>query len=77
MRDIQAAIEERLQLYVWGRATYEDMFEGTKPHFFEFCYRVDVTGATPDNVAAALHAVRAAQPLRRGRAGSPTEASSR
>ena len=29
MRDIQAAIEERVQLYFWGRATYEDMFEGT------------------------------------------------
>ena len=29
MRDIQAAIEERLHLYVWGRATYDDMFEGT------------------------------------------------
>ena len=26
MRDVQAAIEERLHLYVWGRATYEDMF---------------------------------------------------
>ena len=32
MRDIQAAIEERLHLYVWGRATYEDMFEDSQPH---------------------------------------------
>jgi hypothetical protein len=51
MRDIQAAIEERVQLYVWGRATYEDMFDGTKPHFVEFCHRLDVTGSTPNNVS--------------------------
>ena len=51
MRDIQAAIEERVQLYFWGRATYEDMFEGSEPHFLEFCYRLDVTGATPDKIA--------------------------
>ena len=50
MRDIQAAIEERLHLYVWGRATYEDMFEGSKPHFFEFCQRLEVTGETPGNI---------------------------
>jgi hypothetical protein len=50
MRDIQAAIEGRVQLYVWGRATYEDMFDGSKPHFIEFCHRLDVTGATPNNV---------------------------
>jgi uncharacterized membrane protein len=50
MRDIQAAIEERVTLYVWGRATYEDMFDGTKPHFIEFCHRLDVSGATPNNV---------------------------
>jgi hypothetical protein len=29
MRDIQAALEERVQLYFWGRATYEDVFEGS------------------------------------------------
>jgi len=51
MRDVQAAIEERVQLYFWGRATYEDMFEGSEPHFLEFCYRLDVTGATPDKIA--------------------------
>jgi hypothetical protein len=51
LRDIQAAIEERLQLHVWGRATYEDVFEGTKPHFFDFCHRVEATGAIPDNVS--------------------------
>jgi len=54
MRDIQAAIEDRVQLYVWGRATYEDIFEGTEPHFIEFCYRLDVTGATPNNVSLAF-----------------------
>jgi hypothetical protein len=51
MRDIQAAIEERVHIYVWGRATYEDIFEGTEPHFVEFCYRLEATGATPNNVA--------------------------
>jgi len=50
MRDIQAAIEERLYLYVWGRATYEDMFEGSKPHFFNFCQRLEVTGEAPNNI---------------------------
>jgi hypothetical protein len=50
MRDIQAAIEQRLYLYVWGRATYDDLFEGTKPHFFEFCHRVEVAGETPDKI---------------------------
>ena len=50
MRDIQAAIEERLHIYVWGRATYEDMFEGSKPHYFNFCQRVEATGQSPGNI---------------------------
>ena len=50
MRDIQAAIEDRLHLYVWGRATYDDMFEGSKPHFFEFCQRLQVTGEAPGSI---------------------------
>ena len=50
MRDSQAAIEQRLNLYVWGRATYDDLFEGTTPHFFEFCHRVEVSGETPDKM---------------------------
>jgi hypothetical protein len=50
VRDVQAAIEERVQLYFWGRATYEDIYEGSEPHFLEFCYRLDVSGATPDNI---------------------------
>jgi hypothetical protein len=41
LRDVQAAMERRLQIYVWGRATYEDIFEGTDPHFIEFCYLVE------------------------------------
>ena len=59
MRDIQAAIEERVQLYFWGRATYEDMFEGSEPHFLEFCYRLDVTGTAPDSDCADVHATSA------------------
>ena len=54
MRDVQAALEERMFLYVWGRGTYEDMFEGTQPHFFEFCYRVDVQGSTPNNLSVSF-----------------------
>jgi hypothetical protein len=50
MRDVQAAIEERLHLYVWGRATYEDMFEGSPPHHFQFCHRLAVTGETPGKI---------------------------
>lgn len=51
MRDVQAAIEERLHIYVWGRATYQDVFDGSKPHYFNFCYRVEATGAAPDQVS--------------------------
>ena len=51
MRDIQAAIEERLHLYVWGRATYDDMFEGTKPHFFDSAIASRSTGEAPDNIS--------------------------
>jgi hypothetical protein len=54
MRDVQAALEGRMFLYVWGRGTYEDMFEGTQPHFFEFCYRVDVQGSTPNNLSVSF-----------------------
>jgi hypothetical protein len=50
MRDVQAAIEERLHLYVWGRATYEDMFEGSPPHHFQFCHRLVVAGETPGKI---------------------------
>jgi hypothetical protein len=48
MRDIQAALEERVHVYFWGRATYEDIFEGSQPHFIEFCYQLDVKGAPPN-----------------------------
>jgi hypothetical protein len=53
MHDVEAAIDERVFLYVWGRAAYEDIFEGTKPHVFEFCHRVVVTGSR-GNVAVAF-----------------------
>jgi hypothetical protein len=54
VRDAQAAIEGRLQLYLWGRATYNDMFDGSEPHFIEFCYRLDISGAPPDRLAVAF-----------------------
>jgi len=50
MRDIQAAIDERLHLYVWGRATYQDLFEGSQPHHFDFCHRIEAAGATPHSI---------------------------
>jgi hypothetical protein len=49
-REIQAAIEQGLHVYVWGRATYDDLFEGTQPHFFEFCHRVEIAGETSDKM---------------------------
>jgi hypothetical protein len=51
MRDIQAAIEERLQIYYWGRATYEDIFDGSQPYSIEFCYRLDAAGTPPDKLS--------------------------
>jgi hypothetical protein len=54
MRDIQAAIEERVQLYYWGRATYEDVFEGSTPHSVEFCYRLEAKGTAPNAIAIAF-----------------------
>jgi hypothetical protein len=51
MRDVQAALEERLHLYFWGRATYEDMFEGSDPHFVEFCFRLIPAGALPGQLS--------------------------
>lgn len=50
MRDIRAAIEERLHIYIWGRATYEDMFDGKRPHYFEFCHRLEVEDEAPGNI---------------------------
>jgi hypothetical protein len=54
MRDVEAALEGNVFLYVWGRAAYEDVFDGSKPHFFEFCHRVVVTGTTPNNISLAF-----------------------
>jgi hypothetical protein len=51
MRDIQAAIEQRLDVYFWGRATYEEIFEGAEPHYLEFCYRLDADGATSGDLS--------------------------
>jgi hypothetical protein len=51
LRDIQAAIEQRVHVYIWGRATYEDVFEGSEPHFIEFCYRLEASGSAPNAMA--------------------------
>jgi len=51
MRDIEAALTGNVFLYVWGRAAYEDVFDDSKPHFFEFCHRIVVGGTTPNNIA--------------------------
>ena len=47
----EAAIEARLHLYVWGRATYHDLFQGSQQHYFDFCQRIEASGATPNGVA--------------------------
>ena len=36
------------QLYVWGFADYDDVFENTARHRTEFCFRVEVTGSNSD-----------------------------
>ena len=73
MRDIQAAIEERLHLYFWGRATYEDMFEGASRISSSSAIALEVTGATPGNIALRFTPLRRAQPLRRGQPAAATD----
>ncbi len=36
------ALEGRQEIIVWGRVEYEDIFENTKPHFTEWCYKLDI-----------------------------------
>jgi hypothetical protein len=71
MRDVQAAIEGRVQLYFWARAAYDDVFPGAQAHYTECCYRLDVTGATPGNISLtfALYG-----PYNRSDGDSPTAA---
>jgi hypothetical protein len=30
------------RLFVWGRSEYSDVFEGTNPHFTQFCFQIDI-----------------------------------
>jgi hypothetical protein len=43
---IHAATEDRARLYVWGRADYKVVFD--RPHFAQFCFRVDVSAGGAD-----------------------------
>ena len=58
MRDIQAAIEQRLHLYVWGRATYEDHVRGHAAAFLRILPSPRGRGRDARQDAAELHAVR-------------------
>jgi hypothetical protein len=43
--DLLAVKERRKHLFVWGTATYNDVFEGTPQHVTRFCcYVASVTG---------------------------------
>jgi hypothetical protein len=38
--DVSKATDGALQIYIWGRADYEDIFRNTPQHFTQFCYRL-------------------------------------
>lgn len=35
-----AALKGDGHIFIWGRVDYEDIFNGTRPHFTEWCYRM-------------------------------------
>jgi len=34
------ALHGPTRIYIWGRVDYDDIFDGTEPHFTNWCYRV-------------------------------------
>ena len=38
-----------LTLYIWGRVDYEDVFDETRPHFTEWCYKFNIIQGTREN----------------------------
>jgi hypothetical protein len=43
-----AAFKNKHTLFIWGRADYRDVFDSSKPHFTEWCYRIHFH-MRPDN----------------------------
>jgi hypothetical protein len=41
--DADTALNGRGHLYIWGRADYEDIFDGTPKRFTEFCLRAQIS----------------------------------
>jgi hypothetical protein len=42
-RDVIDAVRSgRERVFIWGRADYSDIFEGTRPHFTQFCFTLEV-----------------------------------
>lgn len=47
--EIRQAKAKTARIFVWGRADYSDIIEGTRQHFTEFCFRLDIKeGGGPD-----------------------------
>jgi hypothetical protein len=38
--EIQKMLDSKLFVILWGEATYNDIFQGTKPHVIQFCSRI-------------------------------------
>lgn len=34
------ASNQQTNIYIWGRADYQDIFENTRPHWIKWCYRI-------------------------------------
>jgi hypothetical protein len=41
------ALKGRQVIFIWGRATYNDIFDGTPEHFTRWCYKLVFTRTTP------------------------------
>jgi hypothetical protein len=44
------ALYERTHIFIWGRVDYEDVFNGTAPHFTEWCYRLRFVNPAGGNI---------------------------
>ena len=38
-----SALKGDQHIFIWGRTDYEDIFDGTRPHFTEWCYRLKLS----------------------------------
>jgi len=37
-----AALSGNLRIFIWGRVDYQDIFNDSRPHFTEWCYRLHI-----------------------------------